>query len=247
MFGIFKSKPQQPLNGYFPLYTDIHSHILPGVDDGSPDIATSLSLVEGLMKLGVKSSVATPHIIGDIYRNDRATITAALEKLRAALAENNIDFKVNAAAEYMLDAYFLELLHDKVPLLTLKDNLVLTEFSYLEKPYNAEQMVFSLITEGYRPVLAHPERYSYFHNDHKQYDHLKDLGFLLQVNLLSLTGYYGKPAAKAAAYILKNGLASFTGTDLHHERHMQALHHPPNLELFRGAFGGKMVNEEMAF
>jgi protein-tyrosine phosphatase len=247
MFGLFKSKPIQSLNSYFPFYTDIHSHILPGIDDGSPDIATSLSLIEGLMKLGVKSSVATPHIIGDIYRNDRDTINNALEKLRAALAENNIDFKVNAAAEYMLDAYFLELLHDKSPLLTLKDNLVLTEFSYSEKPYNAEQMVFALITGGYRPVLAHPERYAYFHNDHKQYDHLKDLGFLLQVNLLSLTGYYGKPAAKAAAYILKNGLASFTGTDLHHERHMQALHHPANLELFRQAFAGKILNEEMAF
>ena len=242
--GIFKPKPARTTNGYFPFSTDIHSHILPSIDDGSPDIETSLSLIEGLQKLGIKESTATPHIIGDLYRNNRETINAALEKLREALAERNIDFKVKAAAEYMLDSYFLELLRKKTPLLTLKDDLVLTEFSYSEKPVHAEQMVFSMITEGYRPVLAHPERYAYYHNDFKQYDYLKDLGFLLQVNLLSLTGYYGKPAAKAAAYLVKNGLVSFAGTDLHHDRHMQALLHPSNRAIFEDSFGGRMVNEE---
>jgi tyrosine-protein phosphatase YwqE len=247
MFSLFKKKKPILSNSYFPITTDIHSHILPGIDDGSPDIETSLLLVNGLMELGITRSIATPHIIGDMYRNDAQTIAVALKKLQEALSEKQIDFKVHAAAEYMLDDYFLELLQDQIPLLTLKDNIVLTEFSYAERPYNIEKMLFSIITEGYQPILAHPERYGYFHNDTKQYHHLKDIGFLLQVNLLSLTGYYGKPVAKAAAYILKNKLASFTATDLHHQRHMQALHNPTNRAIFEEVFNGKIMNEEMLF
>ena len=106
MFSIFKKKNDHVADGYFPIHTDIHSHILPGIDDGSPDVGTSIELVKGLMALGLKQSIATPHIIGDMYRNNGETINAALQKLRNALAQNNIDYKVNAAAEYMLDFYF---------------------------------------------------------------------------------------------------------------------------------------------
>jgi protein-tyrosine phosphatase len=247
MFSIFKKKKSSTSSSYFPITTDIHSHILPGIDDGSPDIETSLALIDGLIKLGVKSSIATPHIIGDLYRNDATTITTALNKLKTALTEKQIDFKVHAAAEYMLDSYFIDLLSQKTPLLTLKDNLVITEFSYADRPQHVEQMIFSIITEGYQPILAHPERYAYYHNEYKQYEHLKDLGFQLQVNLLSLTGYYGKPVAKAAAYIIKKGLATYTATDLHHHRHMQALQHPTNQQIFAEVFEGKMMNEEMGF
>ncbi len=247
MFSIFKKKILTNYSDYFPIVTDIHSHILPGIDDGSPDIDTSLILVEGLIKLGVKQAVATPHIIGDLYRNDATSINKALSILKKALLENQIDFKVSAAAEYMLDAYFLELLSTKTPLLTIKDNLVLTEFSYADKPYSVEQIVFAIITEGYQPILAHPERYGYYHNDFKQYNFLNELGFLFQVNLLSLSGYYGKPAAKAANYLIKNNLASFVGTDLHHERHLNALSDNKNKILFRDALNNKIFNEDMQF
>ena len=247
MFSIFKKKIPTNYSDYFPIVTDIHSHILPGIDDGAPDVETSILLIEGLINLGITQSVATPHIIGDLYRNDAATINKALNLVRDALAEKQIDFKVSAAAEYMLDAYFLELLSTKTPLLTVKDNLVLTEFSYADKPYNVEQIVFAIITENYQPILAHPERYGYYHNDFKQYDFLNELGFLLQVNLLSLTGYYGKPAAKAANYLIKNNLASFVGTDLHHERHLDALSDNKNKILFREALNSKIYNGDMQF
>jgi len=246
MFSIFKKSTPTFSADYFPIVTDIHSHILPGIDDGSPDVETSLTLIEGLMQLGITNSIATPHIIGDLYRNNSETINTALKILRNALAEKQINFKVNAAAEYMLDAYFLELLQKKVPLLTLKNNIILTEFSYAERPFNTESMVFSIITEGYQPILAHPERYAYYHNDYKQYHHLADLGFLLQVNILSLTGYYGKAVAKAAAYIIKNNLASFIGTDLHHLRHVEALQLPANRAIFAQAFNEKL-NGDMIF
>ena len=247
MFSIFKKPVSTFSSDYFPIVTDIHSHILPGIDDGSPDIETSLLLVEGLIKLGISHSIATPHIIGDLYRNNCDTINNALSALRDALEEKQLKFKINAAAEYMLDAYFLELLQKKVPLLTLKNNLILTEFSYAERPFNIENIVFAVITEGYQPILAHPERYAYYHNDYKQYHHLADLGFLLQVNLLSLTGYYGKGVAKAAAYIIKNKLVSFIGTDLHHLRHLDALNDPANKTVFAELFAGQTFNNDMIF
>ena len=246
MFSIFKKKVF-PATDYFPIVTDIHSHILPGIDDGAPDVDTSILLIEGLMNLGITQSVATPHIIGDLYRNDAATINKALALIKDALDEKQIDFKITAAAEYMLDSYFLELLYSKTPLLTIKNNLLLTEFSYADKPYNVEQILFNIITEGYQPILAHPERYGYYHNDLKQYNYLNELGFVFQVNLLSLTGYYGKPAARAANYILKNNLASFVGTDLHHERHLNALSDNKNKTLFEEALKGKIFNEDMQF
>ncbi len=248
MFSIFKKKKENLYESDFvPFTTDIHSHILPGIDDGSPDVATSLQLIAGLQKLGITQSIATPHIIGDMYRNTPATVNNALHTLRQALAENNISFSVNAAAEYMLDDYFFEQLYSKQKLLTLQGNIILTEFSYASNPSNIEQMAFNILTEGYTPVLAHPERYGYFHNNLKMYHRLKDIGFLLQLNMLSLTGYYGKAVQKVAYFLLQNDLISFTGTDLHHARHMEGLQNPVHKKIFAEAFKGKKMNEEFSF
>lgn len=245
MFSIFKKTKPSVAANFFPIIGDMHSHILPGIDDGAPTVEASVILIKGMMDMGIRSAIATPHIIGDIYRNNAESIADALNAVEKELAVQEIDFKIKAAAEYMLDDHFMELLRNKIPLLTLKDNLVLTEFSYAEMPSNLEGTVFNIITEGYKPVLAHPERYSYYHSDYSKYNHLADLGFLLQVNLLSLTGYYGKPAAKAASYIIKNDLASFAGTDLHHDRHLAAFNHSANRSLFSDAFSGNLMNEEM--
>ena len=227
---------------FFPFRTDIHSHILPGIDDGSPNIETSLELIRGLMKLGVRRSVATPHVIGDMYRNTPDTILGALTLLQEALVREGMEFEVSAAAEYMLDAYFLELLADKKVLLTVSGNLLLTEFSYSTMPTNPEKMSFAIITEGFTPILAHPERYAYYYRNFREYHRLKELGFLLQVNLLSLTGYYGREALKASQYLLKNGLVTFLGTDLHHANHMAALNDPRNQDIFREFLSGREWN-----
>jgi tyrosine-protein phosphatase YwqE len=240
MFNFFKKDKAQ--ENYFPLTTDIHSHILPGIDDGAPDVATSIQLIKGLMQNGVTRSVATPHIIGDMYRNNPDTIYGAQKILQAELDRQEIPFVLSAAAEYMLDHYFFEMLDNKVLLLTVQDNLLLTEFSYSSMPDHIEKMSFAIITEGYTPILAHPERYGYFHNNYKIFHHLAELGFLLQVNLLSLTGYYGKEVNKAAHYIIRNDLASFIGTDLHHERHLAALQNPANKKIFKEVLSGKEWN-----
>ena len=221
MFSLFKTKSSS--STYFPITTDMHSHILPGIDDGAPDVEASVELVKGLMELGVTHSIATPHVISDMYRNTPESIGKALAELRSALEERGINYKVDAAAEYMMDAAFFEMIKNNEPLLTIKDNIILTEFSFGSIPDNPKQMSFNIITAGYNPILAHPERYAYFHNNYKAYHFLKELGFMLQVNLLSLGGHYGPGVEKAAKYIIKNGLATFVGTDMHHVRHLEGL------------------------
>lgn len=242
MFGLFKKKKDAHVGIKLPFTTDMHSHILPGIDDGSPDVDTSILLIRGLMQLGITGSVATPHIIGDMYRNNPDTIFAAQSLLQAELDKEEINFHLAAAAEYMLDNYFFEMLSNKSLLLTVKDNLILTEFSYSSMPDHIEKMAFSILTEGYVPILAHPERYGYFHDNHKMFQRLKDLGFLLQVNLLSLTGYYGKEVEKMALYLVRNDLVSFIGTDLHHERHLQAITDPKNTGIFNEVLGNRAWN-----
>lgn len=240
MFGLFKK--QNSSEPYFPFTTDIHSHILPGIDDGSPDVATSIELVKGLKNLGINKSVATPHIIGDMFPNNAETISKAKDFLQQELNNQNIEFELSAAAEYMLDSFFLDLLKKNEKLLTIKDNIILTEFSYSSAPQHVEEIIFEIITNGYSPILAHPERYGFAHSNYKIYHRWAELGFLLQVNLLSLTGYYGKEVAKAANYLLKNNLISYAGTDLHHARHMGALSHPKNQQIFKDAMSHRDWN-----
>ena len=219
MFSLFRKKNTEA-DHYFPIETDMHSHVLPGIDDGSPDLETSVALIRGLMDLGVKKSIATPHVISDLYKNNPETISNALDALKAELRNQSIDYEITAAAEYMLDSNFFEMLENNEKLLTLQDNIILTEFSYASMPADPEKYSFAISMAGYRPVLAHPERYAYYHGNYKMYHRFTELGFMLQLNLLSLTGYYGKDAVKAANYMLKNELISFVGTDLHHPRHL---------------------------
>ena len=221
---------------------DIHSHLLPGIDDGSPDVETSIELIKGLSEVGITRFICTPHVIGDMYRNTPQTVGAALAVLKEACSKNNLNVELSAAAEYMMDDYLMDLLRNRAPLLTLTKNYVLTELSYATPPNNIETIAFELNTGGYLPLMAHPERYFYYHKNYNAYHRMKELGFLLQVNLLSICGYYGKAAAKAARYIIENNLADFIGTDLHHVNHLRALTDPRNREIFQKVLGDKLYN-----
>lgn len=242
MFDFLKRKNNGPFIDFLPVTTDMHSHILPGIDDGSPDIETSLKLVQGIYALGIRTTIATPHIICDLYRNTPVTINAALNKLKVACAEAKIDITISAAAEYMLDDHFLQLLRDPLPLLAIHNNLILTEQSFASATDNLHHIVFEMITSGYRPIMAHPERYHFYHQNYDGYHQLKDMGFLLQLNLLSVTGYYGKPVARAAKYLLANNLIDIVGSDLHHERHLEMLQNPKSLQIFNELLGDKKFN-----
>lgn len=242
MFRIVNKQVQLLSPAFKWLHQDIHSHLLPGIDDGSPDVATSINLVRALSEAGIKKFICTPHIIGDMYRNTPATINTALNTLQQACINAGLKVTISAAAEYMMDDYFLSLLRSKAPMLSLSKNYLLTELSYAAPPSNLEEMAFEIQTSGYIPILAHPERYIYLHRNKKFYDHLKDLGFLLQLNLLSLTGYYGKNVAKAAEFLIKNKLIDFTGTDLHHANHLMALTAPDSLRVFEKYFSKEYFN-----
>jgi protein-tyrosine phosphatase len=243
MFNFFKKK-QKPgsLPESLPFSVDIHSHILPGIDDGSPDMETSLELIQGLYDLGIRKCIATPHIIGDMYRNTPETINAALEKTKIFCKRAGINMELSAAAEYMLDDYFIELLKNKTPLLTLHKNIILTEISYSSSPQNLDEIAAAIITGGYIPILVHPERYNYYQQNFDDYYRLKKMGFVLQINLLSLTGYYGKKAEKAAKFLIQKNLVSFVGTDLHHFKHLDAMSNGKNMAVFKYYLGNNLFN-----
>ncbi len=238
-----RKKDIGPLPEHLPFTIDIHSHILPGIDDGSPDIATSLQLIKGLYAAGIRKTIATPHIIADLYRNTPTTINNALQQVKQACVQQNIDIEITAAAEYMLDDNFMALLRGDEPLLTLHKNVILTEIAYSSSPENLEETIAEICAKGYKPILAHPERYAFYQQKLDDYFYLVELGFTLQVNLLSLTGYYGSKATKAAKFILDNNLCKLIGTDMHHRRHLAAVNLTENREIFQQYLGGKEWNK----
>jgi tyrosine-protein phosphatase YwqE len=223
MISIFKKQyPSQPIDLSL-LVTDIHSHLLPGIDDGSPDVETSLQLINGLEELGIRQFITTPHIMGDMYKNTPASIHQALTQLMEASVASKRNIKLIAAAEYYLDDHLTSLLQVKEPLLSVQQKSVLVEFSFMYQPMNLKDQLFELQVKGYQIILAHPERYAYFSASKKIYDEFKSLGCFFQVNLLSFEGYYGKTAQELALHLVSKNYIDFVGTDLHHKRHLTAL------------------------
>jgi len=220
MFSIFKKKVY-PKTNLSAIGCDMHSHLLPGIDDGSPDTDTSIRLIEGLTDLGYSKLITTPHIMWDIYKNDATTIASAYDQLHQQSPQSTAF--LHTAAEYYLDDHFDQNLVNNKPLLTLKDKWVLVEFSFVTLPVNLKQTLFNLQISGYQPILAHPERYLYFLEDKKKYDELYEAGCFFQLNLLSLIGYYGKGPQELADYLIKKKYVRLLGTDLHHDRHLHAL------------------------
>ncbi|PSL44909.1 tyrosine-protein phosphatase YwqE [Chitinophaga niastensis] len=201
--------------------TDIHSHLLPGIDDGVPDTATAVYFIEQLQLMGIKKIITTPHIMMDRYPNSAITMATPYQEVLDALTAKNIPIPLYHAAEYYMDEQFEALMQK--PLLTLSGNMVLVEISFMSAPPQLHKWLFDLQSAGYQPVLAHPERYAYFHSNADAYRQLKNQGCLLQINLLSLTGYYGKHIQQAAEKMLDTQMADLIGTDLHHEKHLQAI------------------------
>ena len=221
MFNFFfRRKPA--FDDFSFLGTDLHSHLIPGIDDGAKTIEDSIMLVKGLISLGFKRIITTPHVMIDMYPNTREDILGGLDKLRKALVAEGIEIKIDAAAEYMLDDGFDRLLEEK-QILTLGDRHLLFETSMISQYPGMEEAIFKMRTKGYSPILAHPERYVYLKDDFGKYIRFKDMGCLFQVNILSLTGYYGAASRKIAGKLLKEGMVDFLATDLHHEKHLENL------------------------
>ncbi|MET0636030.1 MAG: CpsB/CapC family capsule biosynthesis tyrosine phosphatase [Chitinophagaceae bacterium] len=224
MFGLFSKKTTKGEKFRFEdIGTDMHSHILPGIDDGSPDLETSLNLIRGLQELGYSRLIATPHILWDMFRNTPEIIKEKLDLVREAVLKAGIDIRIDAAAEYYLDEHVSELLAKKEPLLTIGDKKVLIEFSMAFPPFNVKETLFELQMQGYQPVFVHPERYSYLQRNREFFDEMKEIGCIFQLNILSLSGQYGKGVTELSHYLLKKDYYDLLGTDLHHSNHLAML------------------------
>jgi tyrosine-protein phosphatase YwqE len=221
MLSLFKSKPK--LSELIPTnYVDIHSHVLPGIDDGAQHIEDSEFLIESMMAFGFSKVITTPHTMKNVWNNTSSTISDALDLVKNELPELSKKVGLNGASEYFLDENLMQLAQQE-KLLPLKDNFILIEMSYLNAPIQLYDFLFELQLKGYQLVLAHPERYTYFHSNKKEFAKLKKAGCLFQLNLLATVGYYGKNVAEIADYLLKEHLYDFVGSDFHHKNHVAAF------------------------
>ena len=220
MFSIFNKKVY--ITDYLVGLTDMHCHVLPGIDDGAKDNAMSLEMLKQYRSLGYKGTIATPHIMEDYYDNTTSKVQNTLSAFEIYKNENGFsDFKISAASEYMLDQQFERLTAEEDLLPIFGDN-ILVEMSYFQKPIHVDVMLFDLQVKGFKPILAHPERYQYL----KGIDEIlefKKKGSDLQLNLLSLGGHYGTEAQKTAFNLLENNHYNYLGTDAHKPEHFQVL------------------------
>lgn len=248
MFKLFSKSKEKPADksDFGLIGTDMHSHLLPGIDDGSPDLETSVKLIRGMMDMGFRKFITTPHIMWEMYKNTPEIINAKLALLRNRLKEEGLDVEINAAAEYFLDDHVEGLLQRNEKLLTIKDNWVLAEFSLASAPHGLKDILFEMQMQGYQPVIAHPERYLYLEGNKTLYEELKDIGCYFQLNILSLSGYYGKSAQELASHLIKKGYYDLVGTDLHHFRHLDALRSGTTGQVLQKLFeSGKIKNADL--
>jgi hypothetical protein len=221
MYSIFKQKPK--LSNIIPEgYIDIHSHILPGIDDGAKTIEETAELLTQFTSLGFSACIATPHINSGVWNNTPSIIREKYEQTLLNLTGDNKQLLVHCASEYMLNDAFIETVASE-PLMTLKGNYILIELSYVNPPLALKEIIFDIRHKGYQPILAHPERYIYYHQNKKIYSDLKNMGVLFQLNLLSTVGYYGPAVAKIADLLLADDKIDFVGSDIHHQRHAEAF------------------------
>jgi tyrosine-protein phosphatase YwqE len=221
MISFFKSKPT--LKDLIPdNYVDIHSHLLPGIDDGSTSFAETLLLTQGMLEIGITQFITTPHIIEHVWENTKNDIQLLETKTVLELQQHQVTTPFKAAAEYLMDEQFIRLFQSG-ELLTLKDNYVLVEISYTNPPIQLYTIIFDLRVAGYIPVLAHPERYVFYHYNFNEYAKLKKAGCLFQLNLLAVVGYYGAGITKIAEKLLQKGMYDFVGSDVHHQKHIEAF------------------------
>ena len=209
LFSIFrKQKTSISDSGVLKGFCDCHTHLLPGVDDGVATIEQSLEVLAYMESQGVSEVWCTPHVMDDIP-NPTELLLRKFEELKTAYKGN---IKLNLAAEYMLDSEFEKRLAEG-DLLKMWDDVVLVETSTNIPPYNLLNLLENIMSKGYRPMLAHPERYRYM--DVADYRHLREIGVYYQLNLPSVVGYYGETAANKALRLLREGSYYAVGSDCH--------------------------------
>ena len=216
-----KEKPYPPAELGI-LKTDFHSHLIPGIDDGAKNMEDAIAMIRRFKELGYQKLITTPHVMSDFYRNEPETIQSGLEELKQELSKHKIVMDIEAAAEYYLDEYLEEKIEAK-NLLTFGKNYLLFELPFMSEPPNLASVIFKLQTNGYQPVLAHPERYGFWYGDFDKFHELKEKGVHLQLNVLSLIGHYSPETQKIAERLIEENLITFLGSDCHNLMHLDLI------------------------
>ena len=205
----------------FCLEVDVHSHLIPAIDDGVESLDETIEIITQLGKLGIRKVITTPHIIQDHYPNTREIIESGLERVRNALNERGINnVTIEAAAEYYFDDSFVKRIDSGEELMTFGKGFVLIETAFMNKPIALQEVFFQLISNGYIPVLAHPERYSYLYQNIEELVELREMGVKIQVNAFSLIGHYSQDSRLFAEQLINKGMVDFLGSDIHRPRHI---------------------------
>lgn len=220
IFDFFKKKKANNPGLFF--HTDIHCHLVPGIDDGQRTPEGGADLVAREKQWGINRIIVTPHVTQDTFENTPLTILPAFDKLKEAVAQKGVDIELLHSAEYRMDAFFTHQIEEGT-VTPMPNNYLLVENSFIQESWNIDNLLFNLKMKGFKPILAHPERYVYYHPKRERYRQLHERGTLFQINLLSLAGNYGKEVKQMAEYLIDNDMVDFVGTDMHNHRHADII------------------------
>lgn len=224
----------------------MHSHLLPGLDDGVETFEQAEEIIVNFIKLGYTHIITTPHVMSDVYKNSTKGILAKLEELKSYLNHKNIVISLSAAAEYYLDESLFKMIETDQPLLTFGPKYLLFETNFITEPFNLNEFIFLATTKGYKLVLAHPERYLYLQNNFLKVQDLLDRGVLLQLNINSITGYYSKPVQKMAFKLIDKGWIHWLGSDCHHLQHAKLMTEAKRSRYFRKVLTLPLLNNSLS-
>jgi len=244
LFSIFQKKQSGPLT-VNPLKVDLHSHLVPAIDDGIQTIEEGLDILREMEALGYEKVITTPHTMSGTFDNNPDTILGGLEKMKAAVKEAGINIKMEAATEYYLDESFMEKLKNDEPLMTFGNNYVLFETAFLNAPPFLKEATFLMSIKGYKAVYAHPERYSYLIEDEQMLEEMIDRQVIFQLNAVSLAGAYGKPVQKFAEKLVDRGVIGMVGTDCHNMGHIDFLKQAVQTKHYKKLMQSTLLNNSL--
>jgi len=239
------AKKKEPGKSVSQLRVDIHSHLLPGLDDGVQSYEESEDIILHFQKMGYKKLITSPHVMSDTYKNTAEKILARLGKLQTYLNNQDIDIVIEAAAEYYLDEQVFKMVEKDQKMLTFGNKYLLFETNFLNEPFNMKEFIFLATTKGYKPVLAHPERYVYLQENVDKAKDLLDRGVLFQLNIGSISGSNGKPAQATALKLIDRGWIHLLGSDCHHLQHARIIEETRQLKYYQKALALPLLNNSL--
>lgn len=247
MLNLFSNKRvDEPEEKLF-FTTDIHNHILPGIDDGASRVSRAVELVKALKRWGIEHAIATPHVTEDTFENTLETITDAMAQLRGAIEAEGIEMSISHSAEFRIDEFSLKQI-ESGRIVPMADNHLLVENSYVQEPWNLDQTLFQLKLQGFNLIMAHPERYIYYHDNKRRYQQLHGVGIAFQINALSLAGHYGKRVKQIAEWLIEQEMVDYVGTDIHHRAHVESIDRylgSKDFKRHREQLEGRLLNDTL--